>query len=543
VASNGLIEKVRTNLVLQSEGFSTASWGKTSVTITANTTAAPDGTTTADTFDGTGAFGFISQSPTLGSGALATYSIYLKNIDAPYVNLQVRTTVTAGLARFDFTGSTLTSTTLTTGISSSFTDVGNGWYRCVLVCTTSEVNQQFRIQVPNSGDSVFVWGAMAEVGDIATDYIPTTTTDVSVGPVSGLPRLDYLNSTCPKLLLEPQRSNLVLQSESFNNAAWTKTNATVTANAATSPDGYVNADKLITNNAALNGQVNQTISKAATATTYTISAFAKKDEWNQAYLYISDSASFANRLQAFFNIETGTLIQANAFGTFTAASGKIENYGNGWYRISATVTTSTETSILARIYSIDSVATVGDGTSGIYIWGAQLEAGAYASSYLNTLSTSVTRVADVVSKNAISSILGGTEGTIFFEWDYQPVSSTTGAWLNFFGVGTSNIGFASSGVNSIRTRINLTTDIISAVNPTNTHKVALAFNPSGVILYANGTQYTLTNGGSQVVFGLTDFSIGTSTGGIERLANLDINQMLYFPTSLTNAQLAELTTL
>jgi hypothetical protein len=343
--------------------------------------------------------------------------------------------------------------------------------------------------------------------------------------------------------LEPQRSNLVLQSESFNNAAWTKTNATVTANAATSPDGYVNADKLITNNAALNGQVNQTISKAATATTYTISAFAKKDEWNQAYLYISDSASFANRLQAFFNIETGTLIQANAFGTFTAASGKIENYGNGWYRISATVTTSTETSILARIYSIDSVATVGDGTSGIYIWGAQLEAGAYASSYLNTLSTSVTRVADVVSKNAISSILGGTEGTIFFEWDYQPVSSTTGAWLNFFGVGTSNIGFASSGVNSIRTRINLTTDIISAVNPTNTHKVALAFNPSGVILYANGTQYTLTNGGSQVVFGLTDFSIGTSTGGIERLANLDINQMLYFPTSLTNAQLAELTTL
>jgi hypothetical protein len=217
--------------------------------------------------------------------------------------------------------------------------------------------------------------------------------------LSNVPRLNYplidgVVSGCPSLLLEPQRTNLLLRSEEFDNASWTKSNSTITANATTSLDGYVNADKLITNNAASNGQVNQTISKAATATTYTISAFAKKDEWNQAYLYISDSASFANRLQAFFNIETGTLIQANAFGTFTAASGKIENYGNGWYRISATVTTSTETSILARIYSIDSVATVGDGTSGIFIWGAQLEVGSYPTSYIPTQGSTVTRVAE-----------------------------------------------------------------------------------------------------------------------------------------------------
>ena len=176
-----LLEPQRTNLVTYSEQFNNAAWGKTTATVTANTTSAPDGTISADTFDATNNFAFVSQAPTLASGTATTYSVFVKNIDAPYVNLQVRTTATAGLARFDFTGSTLTSTTLTTGTSSSFTDYGNGWYRCVLVCTTSEANQQFRIQVPSTGDSVFIWGAQAEAGTYATSYIPTLAASATRG--------------------------------------------------------------------------------------------------------------------------------------------------------------------------------------------------------------------------------------------------------------------------------------------------------------------------------------------------------------------------
>jgi hypothetical protein len=178
----------------------------------------------------------------------------------------------------------------------------------------------------------------------------------------------------------------------------------------------------------------------------------------------------------------------------------------------------------------------------IRIAAPQMELGTYATTFIPTTTAAVTRLVDVAQKAGIGSILGGTEGTIFLEWNYQPTSATTGAWFNIYGVGTSNIGFASSGANSIRTRINLTTDII-AVNPTNKHKAAFAFNASGVVLYINGSAYSLPNGGNQVIFGLTDINVSATTGGIERLANLSIDEMLFCPTRLTDAQLAEITTL
>jgi hypothetical protein len=168
----------------------------------------------------------------------------------------------------------------------------------------------------------------------------------------------------------------------------------------------------------------------------------------------------------------------------------------------------------------------------------QCELGAtYATSYVPTTSASVTRVADAASKTGISSLLGGTQGTWFLEMKYRPISSSTVSTM--FVTGTSTIGLASTGLNTLRVRINSVNDIIGSVNPTIRHKIAISFDATGVVCFFNGNQITLPNGASQVVSGLDSLNLETGT----RHNEVDIYQMLYLPNRLTNAQLTELTTL
>lgn len=539
VNSAGLIEKVRTNLILQSETFDNASWVKQTATVTANTTTAPNGTTTADTFDSTGSFAFLSQSPTLASGSLATYSVYIKNIDAPYVNLQVRSSITAGLARFDFTGATLTGSTLTTGISANFTDVGSGWYRCTLTCTTSEVNQQYRIQLPNSGDSVFVWGAMAEVGDVMTDYIATTSAAVSVGPVANVPRLDYLGSSCPRLLLEPQRTNLALYSEQFDNATWLKIGTTITANNAVSPDGYTNADALVENTATSLHDTYQAF-VSASSTAYTFSCYIKPSTRTRAYLRSDTSAGTVRTL--FDLTGSGSVV------TLAHTSASISLVGNGWYRCSITFTEGTGAA--GRLVFVEgaegtNINYAGNGLTAFWLYGAQLEAGAYATSYIPTLGAAVTRGADAASKTGISSLIGQTQGTIFLE-----------AKINRTGV-NQNIELGD-GTSSNRVDLRL--------NSNNNYQLvivqggAVVFNQTSTATFAQGETVKIAaaykSGDSTVVYvngiSVAGGTAGTITGSFSGIfygqngnsadfINSPVSQTLLFPTRLSDSELAALT--
>jgi hypothetical protein len=355
---------------------------------------------------------------------------------------------------------------------------------------------------------------------------------------SGVPRLDYLNSTCPRLLLEPQRSSLVLYSEQLNNAAWIKQTVTISANSSVSPDGYSNADKVAIDNGASGGYVYQSIATTS-STVYTTSFFVKAAGINFTKFYSNVTGSYVT---AVINLTTGAITNSGFATTPTAT-----NYGNGWWRVSYTETSGGGS---VPIY-VDGGTTsngggiTGNGTDGILIWGAQLEAGAYATSYIPTLGTSVTRVADAASKTGISSLIGQTEGTLFFEGSasdlatFKRVAISSGSFSSSVYLDFRNDGsvvassWASGGL--------VLYQPVTPSNPRNRNKYAIAYKSNDWAVYVNGTLAAAQSSGA-ATFSSTLNTLEFALGGNDPFTG-NVNQVLLFKTRLTNAQLAELTTL
>jgi hypothetical protein len=200
------------------------------------------------------------------------------------------------------------------------------------------------------------------------------------------PRFDYdpVTLACKGLLIEDQRTNLLTYSEQFNDASWSKLDATISANAAAAPDNTLTADKLIASATATAHSVFKTFTSL---TTNTFSCYLKAGEYTWGVLRIEGNSTF-------FNLSTG------AVGTSAAGNtASITPAGNGWYRCSVTrnvVTVGTAATLRpATANNTDSFT--GDGVSGIFIWGVQLEAGASATSYIPTTTAALTRNADVAT--------------------------------------------------------------------------------------------------------------------------------------------------
>jgi hypothetical protein len=188
-----------------------------------------------------------------------------------------------------------------------------------------------------------------------------------------VPRFDHNPATGESLglLVEEARTNLVLRSEEFDNASWSKTGSSVTANTTTAPDGTSTADKLVEDTSTGGHLVLQSVAGLADSTTFTASIFCKADERHWAALTLIDKAGALNRV--WFNVSTGT--QGTTNGTVSAFSAIL--FANGWYRLSVSVSTATGAGIpqvRLSIGSADNTASyTGDGTSGLFLWGAQLE--------------------------------------------------------------------------------------------------------------------------------------------------------------------------
>ena len=215
------------------------------------------------------------------------------------------------------------------------------------------------------------------------------------------PRFDYdpVTLACKGLLIEESRSNVATYSEQFDNAAWLKTRATISADAVAAPDGNTTADKLV-ETATTGAHSIQSATTTIASATYTGSCYIKAGERTWALISIGVSTAGL----AYFNLSTGAV--GTTTGGYTAST---VNMGNGWWRCIITGTIAVTSDRAMAVYTATGNGTfsyAGDGTSGIYVWGAQLEAGAFATSYIPTTSAALTRNADVATMT----------GTNFSDW-------------------------------------------------------------------------------------------------------------------------------
>jgi hypothetical protein len=236
-----------------------------------------------------------------------------------------------------------------------------------------------------------------------------TIDNISVQEVkTDTPRIDFTDNTDGHLLLEPQSTNLITYSEDFSNSFYQKIRSSITVNQIISPDGTQNADKFkedSSNDTHLLWTQDITVNNGDNITW---SVYAKKGERNWIYLRDTSAGNFTS----WFDLENG--VAGTKTGSLTA---NIQDAGNGWYRCSITYT-STSTTAKGRIYTAiadNTESYQGDGTSGVFIWGAQLEALPYATSYTPTNGSTVTRDAETCTGAGEAADFNSSEGVFYAE--------------------------------------------------------------------------------------------------------------------------------
>ena len=354
---------------------------------------------------------------------------------------------------------------------------------------------------------------------------------------SGAARFDHNPATGESLglLVEEARTNLLLQSEAFGTT-WTTSLATISANVATAPDGTTTADKLVTSNTTAQQRTLQ--SATVPAGTVTFSVYAKAAGFSYMRLESGASTEIAN-----FDLTQGVL------GTVSGAA-TITRFSNGWYRCTMPITTSAGASDF-RIYVIGSATDArgstlaGNGVDGIFLWGAQIEAGAFPTSYIPTVASTVTRAADVASMTGanFSSWYNQDQGTLVATTPSGIVTTAT-ANQSYFGVSTGTLSGSigtgnglkyGNGSPSTSTRLQLVTASTVQVDTnsaTNAPKIAFAYATNNFALARGQSLFTDTSG---------DVPTGMDTFTIRGVGSQSYSRLAYYPVRLPDAQLQALT--
>jgi hypothetical protein len=430
VGPNGLIQWAPNNVTTFSEQFDSVAWQKITggtglaPVVTANVAVAPDGTTTADliVFDrGAGNTAtdrsIVVQAPTVVSATAYTGTLYVKAATAGDVGKQL---AFRGVAGTGYQTVTLTASWVRiSGTETSFSTAGN--FEFGSRGTISSSNQV----------SAHIWGAQLELGSTATAYNPTTV------------------------------KNLLGFSEAFDNAVWTKNNASIVMGAQANPiNGLFNAQKVMENTVNAWHGVRQATS---TGLVGVFSFYVKAAERSRVWV-AGDTPDFAFAV-AVFNLATGTV---------QSGTGSIQSAGNGWWRCSIPVTVSARGCTVSVANDIGAAIYTGDGNSGVYIWGAQLSDSASLDAYVPTPGAAPTSTAYYGPRFDYDPVTLAPRGLLIEEarTNLNTQSDVASSW-NLLGTATvaANTGIAPDGTNNAFTLTNAT-DVLAPTGGNNIFKAA-----------------------------------------------------------------------
>ncbi len=347
-----------------------------------------------------------------------------------------------------------------------------------------------------------------------------------------VPRIDYKDNAKGALLLEPQSTNLATYSEDLTNG-WSSGATSVISNQVVSPDGSLNADKLIESNTSARHELyGQTLSFTGTTS---ISFFAKASERRYISVFIGGDPAVGG---ATFDVQDG-VVSLTSGGT----NASIINHGNGWYRCSLTSTKSGSSAIYYCLRTNTNEVNVqtyqGDGTSGMYLWGFQTEIGqSYPTSYIPTNGSTATRLADTASGSGNSEVFNDSEGVLFA--DIQGLNELYRLGISE-NASTSNrilIGQSSSALSYIVTSGSTTVvnNNVSGYGLNEKLKIAAKYKQNDFAFWVNGFEViTVSSGNTPTNLN----SLDLKGQGFDFYGKT--KEIAYYDTALTDAELETLT--
>ncbi len=377
--------------------------------------------------------------------------------------------------------------------------------------------------------------------------VPANTARYRFHPVSGLSE---------GLLVEAQRTNLLLRSEELENAVWTATNLTVTANSTPAPDGNTTADTLAAT--AAGGKLAQAVTITA-GRGIALGVYAKANASSWVILSLSDGT---NTVDCWFNLAagtTGTHTIGGSGGGFTLSFAQkwIEAQRNGWYLCALEVTSSVSTTIAATIAPTAADSTASATGNSLFAWGAQLEAESSLtnlSSYIPTTSATVTRSADNLILPVTSSQVALDRGTMIFEFVPRPVPLVIGgATVVLGGIGDtfsntiyiSRQGNTSLGVTYIPSGgASSTVSRTCAFTPGTTYRFGVAWQPGRYAICIDGGAIAAGQSNTVPLASVARIAIGCapwSTSSAGTLSNSVHRAFIYAPICVPDAALQQLT--